>query len=141
MPEELVDRAAPPRRTGRPRGARLAAAAVASRRDRIQRSGSDSARGREVLRDALALELREREAGGVPELRREVARAGHPSALDRDRRSRGRRGGEREAHGVGAELLDRLERVDHVALGLRHLFAADAHETVQVHRARRAPSR
>ena len=41
--------------------------------------------------------------------------------------------GEREPDGVGAELRDRFERIDHVAARLGHLLAADADEPVQVH--------
>ena len=90
---------------------------------------------------ALALDLAEREPRGVPELCREVSRARHAAPLDRHRRARGRRGGKREPHGVGAELDDRLERIDHVAARLGHLLPADADEPVEVHDGKRSAAR
>ena len=102
--------------------------------------GQREVRPGERLRDAPSLELAEREAGRVPELRREVARAGHPAAARRRPSSpeAAARASVNRTR-VGAELLDRLERVDHVAAGLGHLLAAHADEPVEVHgRERRA---
>jgi hypothetical protein len=63
------------------------------------------------------------EAEGVPELRGEVAVAGDPLGRELQVAAHGGHRGEREAHGVGAEFVDEVERVEHVAERLRHLLA------------------
>ena len=74
-----------------------------------------------------------REARRVPDLGREVAVA--LDALDRelDVAPLRRHGGEREAQRVGAVAVDQLERIDDVALRLRHFRPAlVAHQGVDV---------
>ena len=100
---------------------------VAAARDRIQRSagprcaGSGAARGAPAAIEAGRAPTHE--ARGVPELVGEVAavlelRSAEPLVVA------GRRAvDQREAQRVGAGLVDRLERVDDVALRLRHLLA------------------
>src|SRR3546814_3800875 len=73
------------------------------------------------------------EARGVPDLGAEVAIALDAALGELDVAAlRGQRR-EGEAHRVGAELVDEVERVQDVALGLRHLLALlVAHQGVDV---------
>ncbi|GJE71505.1 hypothetical protein CHKEEEPN_3051 [Methylorubrum podarium] len=78
------------------------------------------------------------EAGRVPELGREVAVALDPLGPELDVAAGGGERGEGEAQGIGAEAVDEIDRIDHVALRLRHLrtlLVAD--EGVQVDRLER----
>ncbi len=75
----------------------------------------------------------EREPGGVPQLRGEVAGARRPLLGDSQVRAGVRAAQQREPGGVGAVAVDPGERVDAVAARLRHLLAVGvADEAVQV---------
>ena len=69
------------------------------------------------------LEHLKREARGVPDLRREGAVPRNACLAERQVAAGARKHGEREPHRVRAELVAHLERVDDVALRLRHLLA------------------
>jgi hypothetical protein len=72
------------------------------------------------------------EAGRVPQLVAEVARALHPLLADRHVGPRVGAAGKRKPGRVGAVGLDPEQRVDNVASGLRHLLAElVAHHAVQ----------
>src|ERR1700722_10088344 len=62
-------------------------------------------------------------ARGVPEFGREVTIAFDPGFAELDVPALRRHRGECEAQGIGAETVDEVERVDDVALRLRHLRA------------------
>ncbi len=69
----------------------------------------------------------------VPELGAEIAIAFDPLRRQLDVATLRRHGGKREAQGIGAELIDQLERIDDVAFRLRHLGAGGvAHQRVDV---------
>ena len=73
------------------------------------------------------------EAGGVPQLGDEVAVALDAGRAELDVAALGDRGQQRHAQGIGAIVVDDLQGVDHVALGLGHLGAAlVAHQAVDV---------
>ena len=125
--------------------ARFTCCAQSFRRLKIQRSSMgtspfSSASGRyvvEILRHprlhARALHVHEEETRGVPDLVGERARAFH--ALFGEHDVGAGRGALQQGHadGVGAVLLGHHQRVDHVALGLRHLLALGvAHQGVNV---------
>src|SRR6266481_2041371 len=63
------------------------------------------------------------EAAGVPELGREIAVALDALGRQLDVAALCRHRGEREAQRVGAEVVDQMQRIDDVALRLRHLGA------------------
>ena len=89
---------------------------------RIQRlSGCFTAAGSKPASAGAAVHLGE--AGGVPELGREVAIALDARGRELDVAALRRHGGQREAQRIGAVLVDQLQRVDDVALRLRHLRA------------------
>src|ERR1700722_6284747 len=74
-----------------------------------------------------------REARSVPELGREIAVAFDSGFAELDVPALRRHRGEREAQRIGAEAVDEVERVNDVALRLRHLRALlVAHEGVEV---------
>ena len=69
----------------------------------------------------------------VPDLGREIAIALDALGRELDVAALRRHGGEREAQRVGAVLIDQAERIDDIALRLRHLGAAlVAHQRVDV---------
>ena len=81
----------------------------------------------------VALEVHHAQAGGIPDLVDEVLVALDPLLGHADVAALGGEGGQREPEGVGAELVDHLQGVDDVALGLAHLVAVHvAHQRVQV---------
>ena len=89
------------------------------------------ARRIEALDPEAAVDLGE--ARGVPELGREVAVALDPRFAELDVPALRRHRGKREPQRIGAEAVDEVERVDDVALRLRHLRPLlVAHEGVDV---------
>ena len=78
------------------------------------------------------------ETRGVPELGGKTSVAGDTLHIELDIAALRRHRGEREAQGIGAVLVDQFQRVDDVALRLRHLRAAGvAHQRVDVDRGER----
>ena len=69
----------------------------------------------------VGLEVHQHEARGVPDLVGEGLVAGHALLGQGHVHARHGQGGQGEAQGVGAVLVDHLQRVDDVALGLAHL--------------------
>ena len=79
------------------------------------------------------LQVHQGEAGRVPDLVAEVAVAGDPLLGQLDVPPLGGEGGQGEAEGVGAVLVDDRQRVDDVPLGLGHLLPLGvAHQGVDV---------
>jgi hypothetical protein len=70
-----------------------------------------------------AVDVHEEEAGGVPDFVGEGAVAFGSGHVEGDVGAGRGHGRQREADGIGAVLLDDLDGVDDVALGLGHLFA------------------
>jgi hypothetical protein len=88
----------------------------------IQRLTGSSAAGAAMLsRRADAVHLQE--ARGVPQLGREVAVALDALLIELDVAALAFHRRQREAQRVGAVFVDQAERVDDVALRLRHLLA------------------
>ncbi len=84
------------------------------------------------------LHIHEQEAGGIPDLVGEVARAFQALGTEDDVGAGSRSDEQRHADGVGAVLLGDHQRIDHVALGLGHLLALGvAHQAVDVDRPER----
>ena len=106
-------------------------------RQRLHLGGAHGLGHRERLALCLAqlAEAHHDEARRVPQLVGKVAVGRHLLHCERHVLAGGAAGDEREAEGVGAVLLDRVDGVDDVALSLRHLLAvAVAHEAVHVDR-------
>ena len=102
--------------------ASVTAAAARSLSPAIQRLTVSLRRGRiEALDRHAAVHLGE--ARGVPQLGREIAIALDARGRELDVAPLRGHGGEREAERVGAVAVDQLERIDDVALRLRHLLA------------------
>ena len=92
------------------------------------RSGQRRCSGR-----TQAIHVHEHETGCVPDLIGEVAIALGAARVEGDVRSGRSHGGEREARRVRAVLLDHLDRIEHVALGLGHLLPLGvAHQRMDV---------
>ena len=88
---------------------------------------------RDARATACGPTIHEEEASGVPDLVGKGAIALGAALGEGDVGTGRSHRGQREAHRIGAVLLDDLDRVDHVALGLRHLLAFGvAHQAVNV---------
>ena len=95
-------------------------------REPVEDPAVDACRGRrsrELSATALLAEHPHREAGGVPDLRREGAGGRDARRPERQVAPRPREDGEGEADRVGAVLVAHDERVDDVPLRLRHLLS------------------
>jgi len=85
-----------------------------------------------------AVHIHEHEAGGVPDFVGEGAVALGAAFAEGDVGAGSGHGREGESRRVGAEALDDLEGINHVAFGLRHLLAIGiADESVDINLAKR----
>ena len=80
-----------------------------------------------------AVDIDEHEARRIPYLVSEGAITIGAAFAECNVGARRGHGGQRETRGVGAEALNDVQRIDHVALGLRHFLAFSvAHERMDV---------
>jgi hypothetical protein len=113
---------------------RFMSRAAVLKRDCIQRSSREFDEGRSETCPTFM----KQEACGVPDFVGEGAGAFQAVRAEDDVGAGRGAGQQRHAHGVGAVLLGHDQRVDHVALGLRHLLLFGiAHEAVDVDLAER----